>query len=311
MTPDEFNKVAAQVQIEIFNKYFDDLNQLLRVSTPQTAMNYSNRISLLDEKISIFKTYLELNKVVIPFTMSNVRIVGTNGQFESGSSPFIVGGRVTVSGTNLLGSNNGTIQGYIPPGPTTYYIVNTNKYNTFTLSATLGGSPVTTVVNGGTTSGLTFSYFAPDSSIGQFVLPTALRELGSVFTKDDSIEVERLQADEFPYINRSNLTKPSKDFPVYLYNNNQLTIFPDTITTVIVNFIRQIVDPIWAFEALPINNYRYDYLPGSSTQFELHISEQTNIITRILMYSGVIIKNPDIVQMASQQVQLEQINSKA
>ena len=32
MTPDEFNKIGTQVQLEIFNNYFDELNQQLRIS---------------------------------------------------------------------------------------------------------------------------------------------------------------------------------------------------------------------------------------------------------------------------------------
>jgi len=310
MTPDEFNKVAAQVQIEIFNKYFDDLNQLLKLPK-QTTMNYSDRLALLDEKISIFKTSLELNKAVSPFVISNVKIVGTSGEFESTSSPFVVGNKITISGTPLLGSGDGVISGYTPPGPTTYYIISTNKYNTFTLSTTLGGSPITTTINGGTTSGLTFSYLPPSGSINKFVLPVMLRELGSVFALNNTNEVERLQKDELPYINKSDLTKPSENFPVYLYEDNQLTIFPNTITNITANFIRQIANPVWAFEATAGNNYRYDYLPNSSTQFELHDSEQTNIITRILMYSGVIIKNMEVVQIAAAQTQAEQVNSKA
>jgi hypothetical protein len=310
MTPDEFNKVAAQVQIEIFNKYFDDLNQLLKLPK-QTTMNYSDRLALLDEKISIFKTSLELNKAVSPFVISNVKIVGTSGEFESASSPFVVGNKITISGTPLLGSGDGVISGYTPPGPATYYITSTNKYNTFTLSTTLGGPPITTTINGGTTSGLTFSYLPPSGSINKFVLPVMLRELGSVFALNNTNEVERLQKDELPYINKSDLTKPSENFPVYLYEDNQLTIFPNTITNITANFIRQIANPVWAFEATASNNYRYDYLPNSSTQFELHDSEQTNIIIRILMYSGVIIKNMEIVQIAAAQTQAEQVNSKA
>ena len=53
MTPDEFNKIGSQVQLEIYLKYFEDLNQLLRV--PQTDLDYADRVDLLDEKIAIFK----------------------------------------------------------------------------------------------------------------------------------------------------------------------------------------------------------------------------------------------------------------
>jgi len=52
MTPDEFNKTATQVQLDIFEQYFDDLNQHLRV--PQADFDYRNRQSdmrLQDRKI--------------------------------------------------------------------------------------------------------------------------------------------------------------------------------------------------------------------------------------------------------------------
>jgi hypothetical protein len=59
LTPLEFNKIGTQAQQEIFTKYFDDLNQLLR--TPQTSLAYADRMALLDEKISIFKTVSTVN----------------------------------------------------------------------------------------------------------------------------------------------------------------------------------------------------------------------------------------------------------
>ena len=52
MTPDEFNKTATQVQLDIFEKYFDDLNQQMRV--PQTDTDYADRQMNIDEKIAIF-----------------------------------------------------------------------------------------------------------------------------------------------------------------------------------------------------------------------------------------------------------------
>jgi hypothetical protein len=216
ITPDEFNKVAAQVQIEIFNKYFDDLNQLLK--SKQTDLNYADRVSLLDEKLSIFKSEVTLN-----------------------------------------------------------------------------------------------------ATVGLFNIPTAVREIGSVVYNGN--EVQRLQKNEFYNINKSDLTKPSENYPVYLYENNSMKIYPSTITSnIIVNFIRQIVNPVWGFIIGPRGQYIYDpgvYVPGGpqtpstgSINFELHSSEQTNIITRILMYSGIIIQNPEIIQVAAAQVQNEQVNSK-
>ena len=54
VTPNEFNKIGTQVQLEIFEKYFEDLNQQLRV--PQADSEYADRQKNIDNNISIFKT---------------------------------------------------------------------------------------------------------------------------------------------------------------------------------------------------------------------------------------------------------------
>ena len=51
ITPDEFNKISTQSQLEIFEQYFEDLNQQLRV--PQADVDYSDRIENIDEIFSI------------------------------------------------------------------------------------------------------------------------------------------------------------------------------------------------------------------------------------------------------------------
>ena len=55
VTPNEFNKIANQVQLQMFENYAEELNQQLRV--PQADADYSNRIMNTDEKLSIFKAF--------------------------------------------------------------------------------------------------------------------------------------------------------------------------------------------------------------------------------------------------------------
>ena len=55
----------------------------------------------------------------------------------------------------------------------------------------------------------------------------------------------------------------------------------------------------------------YVYNRNTSTQFELDATEQTEVVLRILAYAGVIIRDPQIVQAASQGVQAEEVNSKS
>jgi len=54
ITPLEFNLLANQAQLEIFESYFVELNQALAM--PGNESEYSDIVKTLNEKISIFKT---------------------------------------------------------------------------------------------------------------------------------------------------------------------------------------------------------------------------------------------------------------
>jgi len=110
-------------------------------------------------------------------SITGASIVGTAGQFNyTGNQPLKLNQKVYVSGT-LTGT--GTITGY--SNPTTYYIVSTNGFDSFTLSTTLGGSGVVTTA--GSVDGLSFAY--SPFAIGQEILveqivPTSYRGLHTV-----------------------------------------------------------------------------------------------------------------------------------
>ena len=53
ITPQEFNLFAGQAQMSIFEQYFYDLNQFLRI--PGNNTSHSDVVSILEEKISLFE----------------------------------------------------------------------------------------------------------------------------------------------------------------------------------------------------------------------------------------------------------------
>ena len=216
LTPDEFNKTAAQVQLEIFNEYFEDLNQQYRVNSNDSE--YSDRVKNLEEKIAIFQESATCNYASGVFTLN------------------------------------------IP---------------------TLTPQP-------------------------------ELYKLGTVIYKDEK-EVQYVQPNELLELNLSPITKPTTYWPVYTYKNFKIKVYPATITgnsVISCTYVRKPYNPVWNFTATA-PTYTYTYNPGTSQNFDLHPTEQTNLITRILLYSGVVIKDPQVVQIAAQQVQAENINSKS
>lgn len=283
MTPDEFNKIATQVQLEIFENYFDNLNQQLRV--PDNDSEYADRIKNLDEQLSVFKTigncsYVGNSEWDLP-TSSGMTIY-TEPVFQT------VNGQSNYPLTLLTQAQiqNGLMKVYFDG-----VLQNPSQYYTASNTIILTSIPTTV-----------FDVLVTVTSNDFYRLGTVIY--------DDTIEMQRVQRNNLLYINKSPLTKPTKKYPLYIYEEEKLYVYPNTITTgVSASFVRKPKDVIWNFTATA-PYYTYSYNPNTSQQFELMVSEQTNVITKILLYSGVVIKDPQIIQVASQQIQAEQINSK-
>ena len=123
ITPDEFNKLATQVQLEIFENYFEDMNQQLRV--PQTNNEYANRQKNIDDCISIFKTIAKPTLVGVGNVLSlNVTNGGTG--YSNSIGVATTGG----AGTNLTVDTSIAIPTFTLTTAGTGYSVATNVATT-------------------------------------------------------------------------------------------------------------------------------------------------------------------------------------
>ena len=236
MTPDEFNKVGTQVQLEIFNNYVNELNQHYRL--PQNDTEYANRVKNIEEKLQFFQKYI-----------SNSTVAGA----VTGTNPFSLNVR-----TYLAGADTG-------PGPV-----------------------------------------------------SDLYKIGSVMYKNQKLN-QYSQRNEITQLLLSPLTQPTTNFPIYLYEsgatgtpgNPQIYIYPTTIVApddVNISYLSKPADINWGFSTGSLGQFLY--AAGSSVNFSLSGTEQTDVILKILLYAGVIINDPTIIQVASAKVQQEEQNSK-
>ena len=60
ITPQEFNIFANQAQMDIFEQYFYDLNQFIRL--PGNSTVHADMVKMLEEKIDIFSKITKLKK---------------------------------------------------------------------------------------------------------------------------------------------------------------------------------------------------------------------------------------------------------
>jgi hypothetical protein len=135
---------------------------------------------------------------------------------------------------------------------------------------------------------------------------------------------EQLTPKEFVIRGKSKLTKHTEDRPVYVKRDNQgqlrIKIYPypktvgfvdsngnavpdgSDITTatnkagISADYIRKPKKPNWAY--VVVNNKPL-YNATSAVDFELHASEETELVYRILALAGVAIEKPQLVQTAA------------
>ena len=136
-------------------------------------------------------------------------------------------------------------------------------------------------------------------------MPPAVQELGSVIYSNR--EVQRIQPFEVYTTNASPLTAPTEFYPVYTYENQVLTLYPNTVTgTVILNYLKYPSDVKWGFTIdKDLGNYIYN--AADSISFDLHKSDQPLLVAKILGYAGVMTKDQFAMSIANQKEQ--QINS--
>ena len=135
-----------------------------------------------------------------------------------------------------------------------------------------------------------------------------LYRLGSVFYRDYDLG-QYVQPNELKQLILSPLTQPTEKFPIYTYELDVLKVFPTTIQSGIsISYLAKPNDVVWGFTTNLQGAYIYDV--NSSVQFGLDVTEQDELIMRILAYAGVIIQDPSIIQTAAQAVANQDNNEK-
>ena len=117
--------------------------------------------------------------------------------------------------------------------------------------------------------------------------------------------VEQIQIKDFNLHNISSIKTFSKTRPVYtkystLANSIRIQIhpYPSMNSSVMINYIRKPKNPNWTYV---ISGGKALFSENNDFQdFELHPSEESNLVVKILQLAGVTIKDFNLVQVAGQ-----------
>ena len=160
------------------------------------------------------------------------------------------------------------------------------------------------------TEELVNNQFTPIITVPNQAEPVDVYRIENVFLTVDNkaINCEKISQKDFQVIMNSRILHPTIDRPVYtmstLGTQYQIQVFTPTLiddTTpqeegiVSANLIRVPVKAEWGYVVV---NERALYNAGRATNFELHPSEETNLVNKILELAGIILNKPGLVQIA-------------
>ena len=323
MTPDEFNRIGSQVQRQIFEAYFEDLNQQLRI--PQSDMEYSDRVAITDEKIAEFKTENDQ-------TVAEKTIGGTN-PFTTPSELYRLGSITYEPNTSTYKEIQrvGRAEIYnIRKAPLTaptinypIYLYEDNKalvYPNTGLDAIVDPAHIKMQYVKKPTD-IRWGYNL--GSLGQYTftnypyVATAIN-VGNI-TSSISSNISSATNGNYP---AATFTPPASGGTGAVFD---VTVTGATVTN--INVVSQgsgyavgdVINFTQNFGAsstgtLSINLTEANLFSGSTQgyiDFGLHNSERTEVILRVLLYAGVVIRDPQIIQVAAQKVQQEEVNEKS
>ncbi len=317
MTPDEFNKIGSQVQREIFEAYFEDLNQQLRI--PQSDMEYSDRVAVTDEKIAEFKTENDQ-------TVAEKTIGGTN--------PFTTPSELYRLGSITYEPNASTYKEIQRVGraeiynirkapltaPTTNYPIYLYEDNKALVYPDTIVDPLHVKMQYvKKPTDVRWGYYS--GNLGQLIHDTTvyganLLNNGGVLSSYTGLGTTGIVG-AYPAVTYTGGSGTGLVINAVVNTTSTVTFTIATPGTGYVVGDQIVVDAGQlgaGSNAVTITLTAAGFNSGSTygtTNFELHNSERTELVLKMLLYQGVVIRDPQIVQVAASRVQQEEVNEKS
>lgn len=285
ISPADFNLFAKQAQLDIFEDYFyqyniqinKENNRLGRLSGTGYADIKKGLEEVLDSfSVTSFLSRVNANIYSLPLDYYLInKIFYYPNELASGITTGTTAGKLDDVDANFLG------------------VVSVGDIVVNTTDAT--SAFVTAVAN-------------TSLNLSSDIIVTA--ENYAVYNNSNIVEVERVNQDKIFYLTNSNLTSPTTQYPAYVLEGNNVTAYPTTISgsaDLQTQYVRYPKDPKWTYQSLTGGQPMFDQSQADYQDFELPLSDETDLVISILKYAGLSIREADIYNAADSQQKTETI----
>ena len=149
--------------------------------------------------------------------------------------------------------------------------------------------------------------FERESSISNgIIVKDDIYRLGTIIANGNTI-VEEVQQDDILEMMGTPLTEPTASRPVYVRTGlNSAKFYPTFSFTGTCTYVKKPSKPSWGYVVV---NERAMYDSSNKTDFELHPSEESELVYKILKFAGLSMKRDDLAKggqgLESLQIQQE------
>ena len=290
ISPSDFNLFAQNSQMEIYEEYFSSYNKVINAENARmSGVDYADMEQPIAEVLEYFLRTDYLSKISAnKFSMPTLATTGylTYMLLDVKCKPVTLktGTNTSVVALQLVDSTGGFLALDIVAGD-----VVTN----------LTTGLVSTVV-----SVLSNTAIQLDSNI--FL---ASGNAYAIFSSATTNQAEKVINSKLSLLLNSNLTQPTIEFPIYALQGEELTFYPTTISNkgqVLATYFRYPKVPKWTYITLANGEPVFDQSQNDYQDFELPPEDEYKLITRILQYCGISIREAEVTQFSMAKEQQEQ-----
>jgi len=288
ITPADFNLYAKQAQLDVFENYFYRYNEWIQKQNARVSgSGYADIVRNLEEVIDTFSVEGELhkglgNKYKMPNEDNNGNTYYLLDKVLVSSSPVYAGL------TDGFSASNNTIED------------STKDFS----------SLIPSIYSAAIQVGDTLQFVDVLEVVDDTTLRIDSSEISSsgnnyaLYLKSKTYKVaERVSHSKITMLNASNLTAPKITSPAYTQSELSISVFPESVNfvgQVKSQYIRKPKDPKWTYVDISNGEPLFNQSSPDYQDFELPATDEPLLVSKILQYAGVSIREKDIYQTGLQ-----------
>jgi len=292
ISPSDFNLFAKQAQLEIFEDYFSKYNDIINMqNVRRSGSEYGDELKAIEEAMEVFSRVSHLT-----------RSGGSNYFLPSivttGDDYYLLNKVSCYTDKLSTATNTGTSPGFLIDSAANF-IEDGIEEDDIVANDTTGDVAVVLQVTSATTLFLSVDIF------------TSIGDTYSIYDESTVSESEKVNHNRVDMLKQSLLTSPNNKYPIYVQDSKTLKVYPKTINSagqVWAQYFRYPSDPKWTYITLVSGEPAFDQTQFDYKDFELPIEDEYKLITKILQYSGISIREADVYTFAKRE-ELEQSQS--